>query len=152
MLIHFAAALQDVAGLAKARTPSEITAVLSDSTTLLHEAVEAEQGFVERLIGDQLIAVWGGLVSQTAAQSALHACKAARSQVRALEAYNARTGLGLRLNIGIAAGEPELCVELCRLCPSLKAAILVSPATRELCPQTLCFEERSAGVFELKPS
>lgn len=159
MLTHFAAALQDVASLAEKRSPAEITAVLNEYRELLHEAVEAEHGFIERIVGDQMIAVWGGLVSQTPAQSAMHACKAALRQVRAVEAYNARTGLLLKLNIGIATNEPELSVALCRLCASRNAAILVSQTTREQCPETLRFEERGrhdkkegpVQIFELKP-
>jgi class 3 adenylate cyclase len=160
VLTHFAAALQDVEKLAVKRTPAEITAILREYKQLMHEAVEAEQGFVERIVGDQFISVWGGLVSQTPAQAAIHACNAALRQLRALEAYNARSGLELRLNIGIASGEPELSVSLCQLCPSRRAVILVSQSTRELCPQTLRFEEllplpredRSVRVFELKPA
>jgi class 3 adenylate cyclase len=159
LLTHFAAALQDVAGLAEKRGPSEISAILREYKELMNEAVEAEHGFIEKIVGDQLIAVWGGLVSQTPAQAAVHACKAALRQVRAVEGYNARAGLQLKLNIGIATDEPALSVALCKLCPSRHAAILVSQSTRERCPETLRFEERGQHdmkdspirIFELKP-
>lgn len=148
-MTHYAACLEDVAKLAEGREPIELSAVIQDFETLMLEAIEAEQGFAGKAVGDQIVASWGGIPSQSATQAALHACKAAVRQVKALAASSKLAGLGLKLNIGISSDDPGLCVELCRLCPVLDAQILISAATRALCAEALPFEEISSGHRQL---
>lgn len=152
-MTHYAACLEDVGRLAAGRDPVELSAVIRDFEELMIGAIEDEQGFPGRAVGDQIVATWGGIPSQTDPQAALHACKTALRQIKELAKSPKLSGLGLRVNIGIAAEDPGLCVELCRLCPSLGAQILVSPPTRALCAEALPFEELRSGhrqVFKLK--
>lgn len=143
-MTYLAACLEDAARLAEGRGPAELSALLGEFGELMLAAVEAEQGFPGRGAGDQIEASWGGLALPPP-QAALRACKAALRQLATLSRHPRLGPLGLRVFIGIAEDDPGLCAELCRLCPSLEARVLVSPAARELCAEALRFEEIFSG-------
>ncbi|MBI3553890.1 MAG: hypothetical protein HY077_15450 [Elusimicrobia bacterium] len=158
MPTHYAASLQDVAKLAESRDPAELSAILGEYKKLMHETIEAEHGFVERFLGDQVSAIWGGLVSQSPQMAAISACRAAQRQLKGLGAYNAASGLSLRICIGIS-DDPATSRTLCRLAPARKAGVLIAEATRALCAETFAFSEvepleaapgRPLRVFSLK--
>ena len=140
-MTHYAACLANVASLAAGRDPVAITEILAEYGALMIEIIEAEQGFPARRVGDVITAYWGGLPSQTRQQTALHACRTALRQLKALAASPRLAALGLKLNIGICSDDPAGCAVLCRACPQADVSILVSRSTRELCAEAFRFEE-----------
>jgi class 3 adenylate cyclase len=140
--IHYFAAVHNVVELAKNRDPLELTDMLKSFKALMIEAIEAEQGFFEGALGDQVIASWGGISSQTPSESALHACRAALKQIKSVAADPKLGPVGLRVAIGIAEDQ-EMSVALCRSSLAAESSILVSAGARALCSEALRFEELS---------
>lgn len=86
---------------------SETAAFLNHHFALIAACVEAEDGTIDKFIGDALMAFWGAPDEQ--ADHALRACRAAQAIMRAIEADNAgREEAGqdrVRLRIGIHTGK-----------------------------------------------
>lgn len=87
--------------------PAEVAAFLNAHFALVSSCIWAEEGVVDKFIGDSAMAFWGGLQADEA--HAAHACRAAIRIREAMKADNAeRRGRGepaIRLRIGIHSGE-----------------------------------------------
>ncbi|QIE54198.1 hypothetical protein G5B40_01310 [Pikeienuella piscinae] len=87
--------------------PAEVAAFLNAHFALISSCIWAEDGVVDKFIGDSVMAFWGGL--QTDDRHAAHACRAAIRIRKAIEADNAerrrRGEPAVRLRIGIHSGE-----------------------------------------------
>ncbi len=86
--------------------PPELAALLNAHFTLLAEAIEAEEGTVDKFIGDSIMAFWGAPFEQP--DHATRACRAALKIACLIEADNAeRRGRGeeaIRIRIGLHSG------------------------------------------------
>jgi class 3 adenylate cyclase len=100
-------------GLGEHLTPSGLVNLLNRHFTLQTEAVQQEQGVIDKFIGDSVLAFWGPPFTSPE-EHPLRACRAALEQLRALEALKAElpelTGLRkhlprVDLRIGISTGE-----------------------------------------------
>jgi adenylate cyclase len=100
-------------GLGEHLTPSGLVNLLNRHFTLQTEAVQWEQGVIDKFIGDSVLAFWGPPFTSPE-DHPLRACRAALGQLRALEALKAElpelTGLRkhlprVDLRIGISTGE-----------------------------------------------
>jgi class 3 adenylate cyclase len=84
----------------------EVADFLNRHFTLLAGCVEAEDGTIDKFIGDALMAFWGAPDRQE--DHALRACRAASAAAKAIEADNdARAAAGLdpvRLRVGVHSG------------------------------------------------
>ena len=84
----------------------EVADFLNEHFTLLARCVEAEEGTIDKYIGDSLMAFWGAPDVQE--DHARRACRAARAIARAMEADNAaRAAAGqasVRIRVGIHSG------------------------------------------------
>lgn len=85
---------------------SEIAAFLNEHFALLGACVEAEDGTIDKFIGDALMAFWGAPDDQD--DTAARACRAAQSIARAIAADNVKRQLAgkapIRVRIGIHSG------------------------------------------------
>jgi adenylate cyclase len=68
--------------------PAELADLLNDHFTLLAEAIEAEEGTVDKYIGDSIMAFWGAPLDQP--DHAARACRAAQDIGRRVSHENAR--------------------------------------------------------------
>jgi class 3 adenylate cyclase len=99
----------DIAGftaLANTLKAGELAGLLNAHFTLVAQAIEAEEGTLDKYIGDSVMAFWGAPADQP--DHALRACRAARKIARLMEQDNRRReakGLPpVRLRIGIHTG------------------------------------------------
>lgn len=91
----------DFTGLAERAPAAEVVRFLNSHFTLLATCIEAEQGVVDKFMGDSVMAFWGGL--KTDEDHATHACRAA---VRIAEAVFHENGMRR------ARGERPVCVRI----------------------------------------
>lgn len=100
----------DFTGLAEERSPKDVVEFLNAHFALLAECIEAEQGVVDKFIGDSAMAFWGGLERDQ--DHATHACRAALRIEEAMYHENGvRRANGKRpvqLRIGIHSGKAML--------------------------------------------
>lgn len=93
-------------GIAQHMTAAEAAHLLNDHFALLGRCVDAEDGTIDKYIGDSLMAFWGPPLAEAA--HAMRACRAALAIRAAVAADNeSRRALGLepiRLRIGIHTG------------------------------------------------
>jgi class 3 adenylate cyclase len=93
-------------GLSAQSTPSELAQLLNAHFALLAEAIEGEEGTVDKYIGDSVMAFWGAPADQP--DHALRACRTARAIAGRIEQDNLRraaAGLArVHLRIGIHSG------------------------------------------------
>ncbi len=93
-------------GLAQTRTAAQSAALLNAHFALVASQIEAEQGTLDKYMGDSVMAFWGAPALQ--ADHAARACRAARALRDAIVADNeARAAQGevpLRVRIGIHTG------------------------------------------------
>lgn len=87
--------------------PAEVASFLNAHFALVSSCIWAEEGVVDKFIGDSVMAFWGGL--QDLDSHAAHACHAAlriREAIRADNAERRRRGEpAIRLRIGVHSGE-----------------------------------------------
>ena len=92
--------------LAETLPAAEVAEFLNQHFTLLGACVEAEEGTVDKYIGDALMAFWGAPEAQE--DTAARACRTAQAIARAIEADNARrrdqAQPPVELRIGIHTG------------------------------------------------
>lgn len=92
--------------LAETLPAAEVAVFLNEHFTLLGACVEAEQGTIDKYIGDALMAFWGAREVQE--DTAARACRAVLAITRAIEADNARrrdqAQPPVELRIGIHTG------------------------------------------------
>jgi len=93
-------------GIAQHMTATEAARLLNDHFALLGRCVDAEEGTIDKYIGDSLMAFWGPPLAEAA--HAMRACRAALAIRAAVVADNdGRRALGLapiRVRIGIHTG------------------------------------------------
>ena len=99
----------DIVGFTPRSEPmpaSETAAFLNEHFALLATCIEAEEGTIDKFIGDALMAFWGAPDEQP--DHAARACRAGQAIIRAVEADNARRQAAgqdpVRLRIGIHSG------------------------------------------------
>ena len=84
-------------------SPARLADLLNAHFTMLADAIEAEEGTVDKYIGDSIMAFWGAPLDQP--DHAVRACRAAQGIAHRLHAENARrraageAPLGLRVGI-----------------------------------------------------
>ena len=97
-------------GLAEDRPPKDVVALLNSHFTLLAQCIEAENGIVDKFMGDSAMAFWGGLVRDD--QHAVHACRAALRISEAMhhenEVRRANGKQQIRVRIGVHTGKAML--------------------------------------------
>jgi len=81
---------------------SEVADFINDHLTILAEYVEAEGGTIDKYIGDALMAFWGA--PEKMENSAIGACRAARSMVTAIKEDNKRRVAAGKKPIGLRIG------------------------------------------------
>ena len=98
--------IADFTTIAEALTAAEAADLLNRHFALLGACVEAEEGTIDKFIGDSLMAFWGA--PETQVDHAARACRAALAMVRAMNDENRRRSAAgltpLRLRIGIHSG------------------------------------------------
>ncbi|MBC6405384.1 MAG: adenylate/guanylate cyclase domain-containing protein [Rhodospirillales bacterium] len=86
--------------------PADLARLLNDHFTLLAKAIEAEDGTIDKYIGDSIMAFWGAPIDQP--DHATRACRAALAIARAVTEDNrqrlARSEQPIRLRIGLHSG------------------------------------------------
>ena len=96
----------DFTGIGARLTPADLAGLLNDHFTLLAEAIEAEEGTVDKYIGDSIMAFWGAPFDQ--ADHAARACRAAARVADLIHADNLRRNAAgqapIRLRIGVHSG------------------------------------------------
>jgi adenylate cyclase len=88
--------------LSEALAPSEVAAVLNRFFSEMTEAIFAEEGTVDKFIGDAILAVFGAPVEQS--DHARRAVRAAQAMRRAVARLNAAGGRPLRVRYAINSG------------------------------------------------
>lgn len=95
--------LVDFTQIGSRLAPAQLAALLNEHFTLLAEAIEAEEGTVDKYMGDSIMAFWGAPLDQP--DHAARACRAARNIARRVSIENVRrraageAPLGLRIGI-----------------------------------------------------
>jgi adenylate cyclase len=82
--------------------PSELVSLINEYLTAMTDVIEAHGGFVDKFIGDGIVAVFGAPVDEP--EHALHAIHAALDCQKALEDLNRRLAIPLRQRIGLNTG------------------------------------------------
>ncbi len=99
--------LQGFSALSEHLAPAQLVALMNEYLSAMSEVIEAEGGFIDKYIGDAIVAVFGAPLAD--AQHALHAVRAALRCRDRLAELNRQPGafLGHRLKarIGLGTGE-----------------------------------------------
>jgi class 3 adenylate cyclase/CHASE2 domain-containing sensor protein len=96
----------DVVGfstLSEAMKPEEIVSLMNDYLTSMSEAIETAGGFVDKYVGDAIVAIFGAPVRSP--DHAIEAVTAALACQRRLEAFNRERALPIQHRIGLNTGE-----------------------------------------------
>ena len=98
--------IYDFTGLAERHSTQELVHFLNEHFTLLAGGVEAEEGTVDKYIGDSMMAFWGAPVDQPDhAERAFRAALEIASKIRTENAQREIEGLDpIRLRIGLHTG------------------------------------------------
>ena len=89
--------------LSETLPPSQIVALLNEHFEIINRVVEAENGTLDKFIGDAAMAFWGA--PEAMPDHATRACRAALAISEAVTALNARSdGPSLQIKIGIHCG------------------------------------------------
>jgi len=89
--------------LSEGRDPAEVVALLNRLFSFMIEITNEEKGIINKFLGDGFMAVYGAPVSDGG--ECRNAVRAARRILAALDEENARSGTGIRVGIGLHAGE-----------------------------------------------
>jgi len=93
--------------IAEARKPAETIELLNDYYTLMMDAIASEDGVVNQMVGDGLMAIFGAPVPND--DHRLHAVLAARQMIELIRLFNeeqeARGKVQIEIGIGIASGK-----------------------------------------------
>ncbi|MDE3133390.1 MAG: response regulator [Acidobacteriota bacterium] len=93
--------------IVEAQEPADTIALLNDYYTLMMDAIAAERGIVNQIVGDGLMAIFGAPVPRTDHRQA--AVLAARQMIEMISLFNReQAGLGrlqIEIGIGIASGQ-----------------------------------------------
>ncbi len=106
-LTLFFSDLEKFSSFSEKLKPEELTALLNDYLSDMGEIIKEEGGYLDKYIGDAIVAFWNAPVPQP--DHALRACRAALRCQRKLaerrEEIAQRTGAVLKMRIGINTGE-----------------------------------------------
>ena len=104
--------LRNFTALTASRPPVEMVAQLNEYFSAMTDAVLAENGTVDKLMGDGLMAVWGNLRSEGPQADAHAALRSALAMRAALDELNknwqSRGWPTLRFGVGLAHGEATI--------------------------------------------
>jgi adenylate cyclase len=104
--------LRNFTALTASRPPAEMVAQLNEYFSAMTDAVLAENGTVDKLMGDGLMAVWGNLRSEGPQADAHAALRSALTMRAALDELNkkwqSRSWPTLRFGVGLAHGEATI--------------------------------------------
>ena len=93
--------------LAESQSPADTIELLNDYYTLMMDAIAGEQGVVNQIVGDGLMAIFGA--PRACDNRCEHAARAALQMIELIEQYNQeRTALKripIRIGVGIASGD-----------------------------------------------
>jgi adenylate cyclase len=99
----------DVAGfttISEKLPPEELVALLNEYLTVMTDVIDAHDGYVDKYIGDAVMAFWGGLIPDD--QHAVKACRAAIAMrnecLRRAPDWERRFGVGLMARSGLNSG------------------------------------------------
>jgi class 3 adenylate cyclase len=139
--------VRDFTALTQGMPPDQVIALLNEHMTALTRVVDEHHGFVDKFVGDLIMAVFGAPVAM--ANDAARAVACAHQMIAVRERMNRGAAHPLGIGIGIATGEATAglmgstdranytvlgsCVNLgSRLCTEARAGqILIDAATRE---------------------
>jgi adenylate cyclase len=96
----------DVVGfstLSEAMKPEEIVSLMNGYLTSMSEAIERAGGFVDKYVGDAIVAIFGAPIRS--ADHAIEAVAAALDCQRRLDAFNRDQALHIQHRIGLNTGE-----------------------------------------------
>ena len=92
--------------ISEQKSASETAQLLNEHFTLINQAVEAEDGTIDKYMGDSVMTFWGAPLTQT--DHAVRACRAAVAIGTALEAHNEQRRANkedpIRTRIGLHSG------------------------------------------------
>ncbi|MBB4050793.1 adenylate cyclase [Devosia subaequoris] len=94
--------VRNFSALAERTTPAGLVAILNRLFAALGQAIVAEQGTIDKFMGDAVMAFWNAPVDVE--RHATRACLAALSMREALEQLNASSNEPIAIGIGIATG------------------------------------------------
>ncbi len=156
-------------------TPTELVSFLNTLLSPLSDAIQAEQGTIDKYIGDSIMAFWNAPVTIEA--HAAHACRAALEMIATVDRLNEADAFGFKerklktqtVQIGIGLNSGEACVgnmgssrrfnysvigdavnvasRIESSCKAVGAELLVSDETRQEAPD---FAYLEAGEIPLK--
>jgi len=89
--------------LSEGRDPAEVVALLNRLFSFMIDITNDEHGIINKFLGDGFMAVYGAPVSDGG--ECRNAVRAARRILAALDAENTRSGVVVRVGIGLHAGE-----------------------------------------------
>lgn len=97
--------IRNYTGISFEQPPKRVAAWLNDYFSRIVPLVFANGGTLEKYIGDAMLAIWGAPLPMTAAEQALHSCRAAvQIQKAAAEFSRAWPDLPCQVGIGIHHG------------------------------------------------
>src|SRR5215468_3674778 len=96
----------DIAGfttMSEKLTPEKLVALLNEYLTVMTDVIDAFDGYVDKYIGDAIMAIWGGLVPDAEhARKGVRAAIAMRNEcVRRAADWEARYGVRLMARGGL---------------------------------------------------
>jgi class 3 adenylate cyclase len=93
--------------ITESQSPADTIELLNDYYTLMMDAINGEQGVVNQIVGDGLMAIFGAL--RPCDDRYAHAARAALQMVQLIEQYNqeriALKRTPIRIGVGIASGD-----------------------------------------------
>jgi class 3 adenylate cyclase len=93
--------------ISESQPPADTIELLNDYYTLMMDAINGEQGVVNQIVGDGLMAIFGA--PRTCDDRYQHAARAALQMIELIEQYNqervARKLTQIRIGVGIASGD-----------------------------------------------
>jgi len=93
--------------ISESQPPADTIELLNDYYTLMMDAINGEQGVVNQIVGDGLMAIFGA--PRTCDDRYQHAARAALQMIELIEQYNqdriARKLTPIRIGVGIASGD-----------------------------------------------
>lgn len=98
--------IRDFTTISENKPPETVVAVLNDYFTEMEDCIKSEGGFVDRFIGDAIIAVFLPDILKNPAENALRAaCKMRMTLQKINEKFKQNFGISIENGIGIASGK-----------------------------------------------
>jgi adenylate cyclase len=98
--------IADFSSIAEKISPAELVAAMNEYLSAMADVIEAHGGFVDKYIGDAVVAVFGAPVDDPHhATNAVHAALQCAARLGTLDRVNATFGRRLRQRIGLNSGE-----------------------------------------------